>query len=123
MRRARQILRSSGEFEECQRSPTRHRLSERSGDLPYLHSCAFRVTEFWKNEREARFLSEGTHSNQAAMRLCSALDYRKSKPTAPRLCCDEGIEQSVTNCRWDAGTLIDHKDGERAALELSSTLR
>src|SRR5260370_23682676 len=108
MRRVRRILRSLGEFEECQQSPTRHRLSERSGDLPYLHSCAFRVTEFWKNEREARFLSEGTHSNQAAMRFCSTLDYRKSKPAAPRLCCDEGIEQSVTHFRSYACALIDH---------------
>jgi hypothetical protein len=55
--------------------------------------------------------------------LNGALDYGKPQPTATRLSCDEGIEQSVTNLRGDPRTLVRYKDAIRPSSKLRLALR
>ena len=57
------------------------------------------------------------------MSLNGPLDYGKSKPRAPRLSGDEGIEQSVTNPRRNPGPLIGYEKSERTRGELRVSLR
>src|SRR5687768_8249100 len=52
------------------------------------------------------------------MCFCRALNDGKSKPAAPRLTGDEGIEQFVTNIRMNTRTAIAHQYRKCSALEL-----
>jgi hypothetical protein len=55
--------------------------------------------------------------------LNGTLDYRKPKPAPTRLSGDEGIEQSVTNLRRDAGPLVSDEYSIRASRKLRLSMR